>query len=150
MRGHYPARITRAVRWIAPALVALVACTSAVNQCGACPGSYVDPNGVIRPGDAVASVRVCIDGRCGTQTYPTYDRTFGQYAAVTGIDPPNPAHIDRMQVTTFDAKGKVVHTVYGRSIDLPAVKMPPRNSCACFGMIFTYDAAADRFVVTTQ
>ena len=150
MGGHGPARATRAALWIAPALVALAACTSAVNQCGACPGSYLDPNGLIRPGDAVASIRVCIDGKCGTQTYPRYGRTYGQYAAITGTYPPNPAHIESLQVTTFDAKHKVVRTVFGTSLDLPAVKPPPKNSCACSGLIFTYDAAAHRFAVTTQ
>jgi hypothetical protein len=146
--GHRPAR---AGRWIAPALVALAGCrSSAVIQCGGCPGSYLDPNGLIRPGDAVVSVRVCIDGRCTTETYPTYGRIHGHYAVVTGAYPPNPAHINRMQVTTFDAKNNVVRKVFARSLDLPPVKPPPKNSCACPGLIFTYEATAHRFAVTTQ
>jgi hypothetical protein len=93
---------------------------------------------------------VCIDGRCRTETYPAHDRNYGEYAAVTGTYPPNPARIDKMRVTTFDADHKVVRTVYGRSLALPAVKEPPKNSCACVGLRFTYDGAAHRFVVTTQ
>jgi hypothetical protein len=144
------ARTTTAPGWIALSLVALVACTSAVKQCGGCPGSYVDPNGLIRPGDTVASVRVCIDGRCRTASYAAYEGQYGRYGVVGGTYPPNPAHIDTLQVTTFDPDGKVVRTVEERSFDLPVVKKPPKNSCPCYGLRITYDAAAGRFVVATQ
>jgi len=130
-------------------VVALAGCTSTVVQCGACPGSYLDPNGLIRPGDAVASVRVCLDDRCTTQTYPTYGQTSGRYAAVTGTYPPDPARVDRLQVTTLDAVDAVIRTVVARSLDLPEVKTPD-GPCACSGFVFRYDAAAHRFAVTTQ
>jgi len=142
---------SRTAPWIAFAVLTLTACTSTVvDQCGGCPGSYLDPNGLIRPGDAVASVRVCLDGECRTETYPTYGRVPGQYAAVTGTYPPNPAHVGRIEATTFDAAGAVIRTVVGRSLELPKVKEPPRNSCACSGFVFRYDATAQRFVVKTQ
>lgn len=130
-------------------MLALTACTSTVVQCGGCPGSYLDPNGLIRSGDAVASVRVCLDGRCTTQTYPRQGQPQGQYAAVTGTYPPNAARVDSLQVTIFDAEGAAIRTVAARSLDLPAVKASD-GPCACSGFIFKYDAAAHRFAVTTQ
>jgi hypothetical protein len=131
-------------------LAALVACTSTGTvNCGGCPGDYLDPNGVIRAGDAVASVRVCIDGTCRTQRY-TYDDPPERYPLVTGTDPPNRARIDELAVTTFDVDQKPIRTVYGRSLALPVVKAPPKDSCACTGLRITYDDAAGRFVVTTQ
>jgi len=130
-------------------VLALTACTSTAVQCGACPGSYLDPNELIRPGDAVASVRVCLDDRCTTQTYPRQGPPDGQYAAVTGTYPPNAARVDSLQVTIFDARGEVIRTVVGHSLDLPAV--PAANgSCTCSGFIFKYDPDAHRFAVTTQ
>ena len=131
-------------------MLALTACTSTVVQCGACPGSYLDPNGLIRPGDAVASVRVCLDDRCTTQTYRAQGEPPGQYAAVTGTYPPNAARVDRLQVTIFDDEGAAIRTVVGHSLELPVVKAASRDSCTCSGLIFKYDAAAHRFAVTTQ
>jgi hypothetical protein len=60
------------------------------------------------------------------------------------------AHIDALQVMAFDADGKVVRTVAERSLDLPVVKKPPKNSCVRYGLRITYDGAAGRFVVATQ
>jgi len=140
---------SRAAGWIALVVLGLTACTSAVNQCGGCPGSYLDPTGLIRPGDAVASIRVCLDGECTTRADPA-GQVGDRYYAVTGTYPPNPARVDRIEATTFDAAGAVIRTVVGRSLDLPKVNEPPRNSCACSGWIFRYDAAAKRFTVATQ
>jgi hypothetical protein len=95
-------------------------------------------------------VQVCIDGTCQTQTYTHDEREYGEYAVVTGLHPPNPDRIDTMRVTTFGANDKVVRSVYGRSLDLPAVKEPPSNSCACSGLMITYDDVSHRFTVTTQ
>ena len=130
--------------------LALAACNSTTPNCGACPGDYFDPNGVIASGDAVARVRVCIDGTCRTQTYSADDRASGRYGAVIGTYPPDRRRIATIEATTFDAAGKVVRVVTGRSIDLPAVKDSGRNSCACDGLKIAYDRVAERFVVTTQ
>src|SRR3954468_18260053 len=91
-------------------VLAVVACHSAavVNVCGACPGDYLDPNGLIGPYDQVASIRVCIDSVCRTMRYQEYNRRYSQYASVTGTHPPNRDRIERIEVTTFDAQNKVV------------------------------------------
>jgi hypothetical protein len=133
-------------------VLAVVACHSAatVIQCGACPGDYVDPNGLIGPQDQVASIRVCIDSVCRTMQYHDVDRRHGGYANIIGSSPPNRARIESIEITTFDAQHRVVRVETGSSIDLPTVKRTGKNSCACSGFKIAYDNTGGRFVVTTQ
>jgi hypothetical protein len=132
-------------------VLAVVACGSAATlQCGACPGDYVDPNGLIGPDDQVASIRVCIESVCRTTQYDEVERSQGRYANVTGTHPPNRHRIDSIEITTFDAQNKVVRVETATSIDLPTVKRTRKNSCACSGLKIEYDNQGGRFVVTTQ
>ncbi len=132
-------------------VLAVVACGSAaVRQCGACPGDYVDPNGLIGPHDQVASIRVCIDSVCRTQQYSEAERSQGRYSYVTGTYPPNRDRIESIEITTFDAQHKVVRVETATSIDLPTVKRHGKNSCACSGLKIAYDNQGGRFAFTTQ
>jgi len=132
-------------------VLAVAACGSApVRQCGACPGDYVDPNSLIGPTDQVAGIRVCIDGVCRTTRYGEVDRSQHRYTYLTGTYPPNRDRIGRIEITTFDARDRVIRVEAATSIDLPTVKPVRKNSCACSGLKIAYDNAAGRFVVTTQ
>jgi hypothetical protein len=133
-------------------VLTVVACSSSAGtmQCGGCPGDYLDPNGLIGPDGQVASIRVCIDSACVTTRYDEAERSQGWHYNITGVHPPNRHHIERIEVTTFDAQDKVVRVETATSIDLPTVKKTDIHSCACTGLKFGYDNTGGRFVVTTQ
>jgi hypothetical protein len=148
-----PGRQLGRVALMAFNVLAIAACSSdaiGAMQCKPCPGNYLDPNGLIGPDDHVASIRVCIDGVCRTARYDELSRSEGRYANIIGTNPPNRQRIERIEVTTFDARNKVVRVATGTSIDLPAIKKTDIHSCICTGLKFAYDSQGRRFVVTTQ
>lgn len=133
-------------------VLAVVACDSsaATMQCKPCPGDYLDPNTLIGPDNQVASIRVCIDSVCRTELYDQVERSQGWYYNITGVHPPNRHRIERIEVTTFDARNKVIRVETGTSIDLPTIKNTDIHSCTCSGFKIAYDNAAGRLVVTAQ
>jgi hypothetical protein len=148
-------RRVRRAALAASSLLALVACGSSsvvptTVQCGACPGDYLDPNGLIGPSDQVAGIRVCIDGACRTEQHTGPERGQGWHYNITGVHPPNRHHIESLEVTTFDIHNKVIRLATGTSIDLPTLPSTSVYSCACSGFKMAYDKAAGRFVITAQ
>lgn len=135
-------------------VLAVAACSSGTGtgtmQCKPCPGNYLDPNGLIGSSDQVASVRVCMDSLCRTTQYSEAERSEGRYANILGTYPPDRHRIERLEVTTFDARNKVIRVETGTSITLPTVKKTDIHSCTCTGLKFAYDSQGRRFAVTTQ
>jgi hypothetical protein len=132
-------------------VLTVVACDGGPVLCGACPGDYLDPNALIGPDDQVASIRVCIESACRATRYSEVERRQGRYAIIIiGTHPPNPHRIERLEVTTFDARNRAVRVETATSIDLPTIKRTPKNSCRCSGLKIAYDDQGGRLVITAQ
>jgi hypothetical protein len=131
-------------------VLAVAACGDGGVVCKPCAGNYVDPNGLIGPDDEVASIRVCIDSVCRTVQYPDLDRRPIQYANIYAISLRNRDRIARIEITTLDARNKVLRLASGTSIDLPNVTKARNGPCACSSVGIAYDNTGERFVVTTR
>jgi hypothetical protein len=146
-----PGRHVRRTALAAFGVLIGVACSSATPiQCGACPGDYVDPNGLIGPHDQVASIRVCIDSVCRMMQNQEFGRGDSRHAYVILIHLPNRDRIESIEITTFNSDNKVVRVETGTSIDLPTVTRTGKHPCECSGLKIAYDNTGGRFVVTTQ
>jgi len=118
--------------------VLLAGCASSVTvNCGGCPGDALVTTGLVRPGDAVTAIRVCVDVRCETEPY--------QRGSLVLLHLPT-GQLHQLEVTTLD-RGQVVRTLRATDLDVPA----PRSGggpCACHSRNVSYDPAHARLEIT--
>jgi hypothetical protein len=120
------------------AALMLTACGSERANCSPCPGDALVSDGLVRGGENVTDLRVCLDGMCETQRYVQ--------GFLVLIRPPDSHRIRTIVVTTLD-HGTAVRTFTGGEIDLPKPKKG-HGPCGCHARDLRYDVAAERFVVT--